>query len=96
MASLYIKDAETNALAERLERLTPRGVELMRADLADLPPIAAPGQRAFLLARDTEAALIGHFIPEGESGEAHGVHTHNPVIVHLIKGYVKLAAQKKG
>lgn len=80
-------------LAERLERLTPRGVELRRADLTDLPPIAAPGQRAFLLARDTDAALIAHFIPEGERGEAHGVHTHNPVIVHLIEGYVRLAAQ---
>ncbi|CAM2926345.1 TrmB family transcriptional regulator [Deinococcus radiodurans] len=86
--------AGEQSLAERLERLTPRGVELLRADLSDLPPIAAQGQRAFLLARDTEAALVGHFIAEGESGEAHGVHTHNPVIVHLIEGYVKLAAQK--
>lgn len=80
-------------LAERLERLTPRGVELRRAALTGLPSIAAEGQRAFLLARDGEAAVIAHFIEEGGSGEAHGVHTHNPVVVHLIEGYVGLAAR---
>lgn len=87
--------AGERTLADRLERLTPRGVELQRAELAGLPDIAAPGQSAFLLARDNEAALIGHFIEEGQPGEAHGVHTHNPVIVHLIEGYVRLAAQQK-
>ncbi|MFB9993696.1 TrmB family transcriptional regulator [Deinococcus oregonensis] len=80
-------------LADRLERLTPRGVELHRTVLTALPSIAAAGQRAFLLARDGEAALIAHFIEEGGVGEAHGVHTHNPVIIHLIEGYVRLAAQ---
>lgn len=80
-------------LSEKLERLTPRGVALHRADLCDLPDIAATGQSPFLLARDNEAALIGHFIEEGGSGEAHGVHTHNPVIVHLIEGYIELAAK---
>ncbi|MDL2343489.1 TrmB family transcriptional regulator [Deinococcus sp. MIMF12] len=83
-------------LAERLERLTPRGVELRRAALAGLPPIAAGGQRAFLLARDGEAAVIAHFIDDGAVGEAHGVHTHNPVVVHLIEGYVRLAARSAG
>ncbi|GAA5502113.1 hypothetical protein Dxin01_01852 [Deinococcus xinjiangensis] len=80
-------------LSEKLERLTPRGVALHRADLRELPDIAAAGQSPFLLARDNEAALIGHFIEEGGSGEAHGVHTHNPVIVHLIEGYIELAAK---
>ena len=57
------------------------------------PAWPASGQSAFLLSRDGEAAVIAHFIEEGEPGEAHGVHTHNPVIVHLIEGYVHLAAQ---
>ncbi|WP_291426079.1 TrmB family transcriptional regulator [Deinococcus sp.] len=82
-------------LADKLERLTPRGVGLHRADLANLPDIAAPGQIAFLLARDHEAAMVGHFILEGGVGEAHGVHTHNPVIVHLIEGYIQLAGLQK-
>lgn len=89
--SLYM--AGEASFADRLERLTPRGVELRRTPLTDLPSVAAHGQRAFLLARDGEAALIAHFIDEGGSGEAHGVHTHNPVIIHLIEGYVQLAAQ---
>jgi sugar-specific transcriptional regulator TrmB len=82
------------ALAERLERLTPRGVDLHRAALTGLPAIAAGGQRAFLLARDGEAVVIAHFIDEGGHGEAHGVHTHNPVVIHLIEGYVQLAASQ--
>ena len=81
-------------LADRLEKLTPRGVQLRRTELTQLPAIAVAGQRAFLLARDGEAALIAHFIDDGEPGEAHGVHTHNPVIIHLIEGYVELAAQR--
>ncbi|MBZ9752624.1 TrmB family transcriptional regulator [Deinococcus sp. HMF7604] len=91
--SLYMAGEAT--LADRLERLSPRGVTLRRAELAGLPSIAAPGQRAFLLARDGEAALIAHFIEEGGAGEAHGVHTHNPVIIHLIEGYVQLSAQQR-
>ncbi|WP_309572533.1 TrmB family transcriptional regulator [Deinococcus sp.] len=81
------------AMAARLERLTPRGVHLLVGSLEGLPGVAAQGQRAFLLARDGEAAVIAHFIDEGGSGEAHGVHTHNPVIIHLIEGYVELAAR---
>ncbi|SMB89434.1 TrmB family transcriptional regulator [Deinococcus hopiensis] len=84
------------ALAERLERLTPRGVALHRASLVSLPSVAADGQRAFLLARDGEAAVIAHFMEEGGVGDAHGVHTHNPVVVHLIEGYVQLAAERVG
>lgn len=90
--SVYM--AGERSLADRLERLTPRGVALHRAALAGLPSIAAEGQRAFLLARDGEAAVIAHFIDEGGQGEAHGVHTHNPVVIHLIEGYVGLAAQQ--
>ncbi|MFD2610359.1 TrmB family transcriptional regulator [Deinococcus taklimakanensis] len=89
--SLYM--AGEPDLAEHLERLTPRGVQLRRTALTNLPAIAAPGQRAFLLARDGEAALIAHFIDGGGPAEAHGVHTHNPVIIHLIAGYVTLAGQ---
>ncbi|GHF31853.1 sugar-specific transcriptional regulator TrmB [Deinococcus metalli] len=83
-------------MASRLERLTPRGVHLLVSSLDGLPSVAAQGQRAFLLARDGEAAVIAHFIDEGGSGEAHGVHTHNPVIIHLIEGYVELAARSVG
>lgn len=90
--SVYM--AGETALAERLERLTPRGVHLHRASLANLPAVAAEGQRAFLLARDGEAAVIAHFVEEGSGREAHGVHTHNPVVIHLIEGYVQLAAQQ--
>ncbi len=91
-------------LAATLEKLTPRGVEVMVTPLAGLPAVAMPGERAFLLARDGEAAVIAHFITDDagliEDGrpphlrEAHGVHTHNPVIVHLIEGYVALAARQ--
>ncbi|UBV41663.1 TrmB family transcriptional regulator [Deinococcus taeanensis] len=90
--SLYM--AGDASFADRLERLSPRGVDLHRTPLTNLPPIAAQGQRAFLLARDGEAALVAHFIDDGGVGEAHGVHTHNPVIIHLIEGYVQLAAQQ--
>jgi HTH-type transcriptional regulator, sugar sensing transcriptional regulator len=101
-------------LAGQLEKLTPRGVQVMTTPLAGLPAVAMEGERAFLLARDGEAAVIAHFLgPVGaevpEAGhvhieptsgeqlhqrEAHGVHTHNPVIVHLIEGYVELAARQ--
>ncbi|GGK25708.1 hypothetical protein GCM10008955_19300 [Deinococcus malanensis] len=92
-ARQHIYMAGEPAVGDMLERLTPRGVTLHRTHLTDLPAIAAQGQRAFLLARDGEAALIAHFIEEGGSGEAHGVHTHNPVIIHLIEGYVDLASK---
>ncbi|MFK7604062.1 TrmB family transcriptional regulator [Deinococcus sp. SM5_A1] len=82
------------SFAQDLERLTPRGVELRRTPLTGLPSVAAEGQRAFLLARDGEAALIAHFIDEDGVGQAHGVHTHNPVIIHLIEGYVNLASRQ--
>lgn len=82
------------SFSETLERLTPRGVALYRTPLHGLPAIAAEGQKAFLLTRDGEAAVIAHFIEDGHSGEPHGVHTHNPVVIHLIEGYVQLAAQR--
>ncbi|WP_407570678.1 TrmB family transcriptional regulator [Deinococcus altitudinis] len=106
-------------LASALEKLTPRGVQVTMTPLAGLPAVAMEGERAFLLARDGEAAVIAHFVtdpsatgasvsdasanPAGEAGEGgrpphlrepHGVHTHNPVIVHLIEGYVELAARQ--
>jgi len=87
---LYLAGEPDFAL--QLERVTPRGVSVTRCDVADLPPIAARGQRAFLLARDGEAAVVAHFVAEA-GREAHGVHTHNPVIVRLVEGYVTLAAR---
>lgn len=95
-ARQHIAMAGDSALADHLERLTPRGVTLRRTALTNLPSIAAQGQRAFLMARDGDAALIAHFIEEGGHGEAHGVHTHNPVVIHLIEGYVALASQLLG
>lgn len=90
--SLYM--AGDASYAAELEKLAPRGVELHRSRLTGLPSIAAGGQHAFLLTRDGEAALIAHFIAQDGMGEAHGVHTHNPVIIHLIEGYVNLASQQ--
>ena len=96
-------------LASELEKLTPRGVKVSMTPLVGLPAVAMVGERAFLLARDGEAAVIAHFVtPTPETAgtpdalsteqtqqrEAHGVHTHNPVIVHLIEGYVELAARQ--
>ena len=101
-------------LAAELEKLTPRGVKVAMTPLVGLPAVAMVGERAFLLARDGEAAVIAHFVtpvsdrpaPEAagtpdapsdqqaQAREAHGVHTHNPVIVHLIEGYVELAARQ--
>ena len=82
--------AGDGALAAALERLTPRGVTLTRTGLSGLPPIAVPGEEALLLTRDGEAAVVAHF---GGAREPHGVHTHHPVIVHLIEGYIALAAR---
>ena len=90
-------------LAAMLEKLTPRGVQVTMTPLTDLPAVAMEGERAFLLARDGEAAVIAHFVSDGTAltdgkpphlREPHGVHTHNPVIVHLIEGYVELAARQ--
>ena len=91
-SSLYLAGDETFAL--HLERVTGRGVEVVRTEIKDLPPIAAQGQGAFLLARDGEAAVVAHFVEEG-GREVHGVHTHNPVIVRLVEGYVMLAARSR-
>ena len=84
------------ALAAQLERLTPRGVRIMTTPLAGLPPVAMEGERAFLIARDGEAAVVAHLVQPDTLRAAHGVHTHNPVIVHLIEGYVELAARTVG
>ncbi|ULH16080.1 TrmB family transcriptional regulator [Deinococcus sp. KNUC1210] len=80
-------------MAVSLEKLTPRGVKVATTPLTGLPAVAMDGERAFLLARDGEAAVIAHFVDAGMERDAHGVHTHNPVIVHLIEGYVELAAR---
>ncbi|GGQ93366.1 TrmB family transcriptional regulator [Deinococcus ruber] len=80
-------------IAVSLEKLTPRGVKVATTPLTGLPAVAMDGERAFLLARDGEAAVIAHFVDAGVERDAHGVHTHNPVIVHLIEGYVELAAR---
>jgi HTH-type transcriptional regulator, sugar sensing transcriptional regulator len=80
------------ALVERLEAKAQRGVKVSTSSLLNLPAIAADGQRPFLIARDGEAAVVAH-LTSGDDG-AHGVHTHNPVIVRLVEGYVALAAKK--
>ena len=77
-----------------LEARTGRGVQVVRASLAGLPPIAAGSQVPLLVARDSEAAVVAH-LTEPNEGEPHGVHTHNPVIVRLVEGYVALAAERK-
>ena len=71
-----------------LEDHSPHRAQVVRAPLEHLPPIAKAGQEPFLMARDGEAALIAHF---GGGVEAHGVHTHNIVIVKLVEGYIALA-----
>ncbi len=80
------------ALVERLEARVQRGVKVSTAALQNLPAIAAEGQQPFLVARDGEAAVVAHLTDAND--EAHGVHTHNPVIVRLVEGYVALAAKK--
>ena len=75
-------------VAAHLEQLTPRGVNVVQAVLLSAPPIAAPGQQPLLLARDGEAAVVAHF---GGGREAHAVHSHNPLIVRLVEGFVALA-----
>ena len=78
---------------EALEASAARGVKVFRARLQGLPPIAAQGQQVLLIARDSEAALIAHF---SSDREPHGVHTHNPIIVKLVEGYIALAAERDG
>jgi HTH-type transcriptional regulator, sugar sensing transcriptional regulator len=79
-------------LVTKLEARAQRGIHVSTSSLHNLPAIAADGQRPFLIARDGEAAVVAH-LTESDDG-AHGVHTHNPVIVRLVEGYVALAAKK--
>ncbi|HWG84943.1 MAG TPA: helix-turn-helix domain-containing protein [Deinococcales bacterium] len=85
--------AGDESVAARLEARAGRGIRVVRASVRGLPPLAADGQTALLVARDGEAALVAH-IPAGDSSP-HGVHTHNPVIVRLVEGYVALALQRE-
>ncbi|WP_034341560.1 TrmB family transcriptional regulator [Deinococcus misasensis] len=84
--------AGSEPLLDALENQTSRGVQVVRAEVSELPSIARSGQRAFLVARDGEAAIVAHF---GGDREPHGVHTHNPVIVKLVEGYIALAVETK-
>ena len=77
-----------------LEARVGRGVRVVRGSLEGLPAIAGTGQRPLLVARDGEAAVVAHLVGAADGGEAHGVHTHNPVIVRLVEGYVALAAER--
>ena len=85
--------AGESGLVQRLENRAQRGTAVITSSLQGLPAIAAESQQPFLIARDGEAAVVAHFT-DSEDG-AHGVHTHNPVIVRLVEGYVALAAQQK-
>jgi HTH-type transcriptional regulator, sugar sensing transcriptional regulator len=81
------------AILDTLEARAGRGVHVSRSILKDQPSIAAEGQTPLLVARDSEAAVVAHLI-ENAPTEVHGVHTHNPVIVRLVEGYITLAALK--
>jgi sugar-specific transcriptional regulator TrmB len=76
-----------------LEARAPRGVRVTRAALDGLPPIAAAGQSALLVSRDAQAAVLAHLTAD-EGADAHGVHTHNALIVRLVEGYIALAADR--
>jgi HTH-type transcriptional regulator, sugar sensing transcriptional regulator len=80
-------------LMERLAAKTSRSVQVQTSGLEGMPPIAASGQRPLLVARDGEAVVIAHLTEE--AAQVHGVHSHNPVIVRLVEGYIELAGQKK-
>jgi sugar-specific transcriptional regulator TrmB len=80
------------ALIAKLEGKATRGVTINASSIAGLPAIAAAGQRAFLVARDGDAAVVAHLTDSADT--AHGVHTHNPVIVRLVEGYIALAAKR--
>ncbi len=85
--------AGDTAFLDGLEARVGRGVNVVRGALEGLPPIAASGQDPLLVARDGEAAVVAHMVFDGQV-EPHGVHTHNPVIVRLVEGYVALAARE--
>ncbi len=91
--SLFL--AGESEMLDALEARAGRGIKVMRGSMQDLPPIAVPGQRPLLVVRDAEVAVVAHMIDDGMR-EPHGVHTHNPVIVRLVEGYVALAAQVNG
>lgn len=82
-------------IVDALEARVGRGVEVVRGAIEGLPAIAAAGQGPLLVARDGEAAVVAHMVFDGQV-EPHGVHTHNPVIVRLVEGYVALAARNDG
>jgi HTH-type transcriptional regulator, sugar sensing transcriptional regulator len=63
------------------------------SSLENVPAIAAIGQRPLLVARDGEAVVIAHLTED--AAQVHGVHSHNPVIVRLVEGYIELAGQIK-
>jgi HTH-type transcriptional regulator, sugar sensing transcriptional regulator len=84
--------AGESARLDKFEARVGRGVAVTRSSLENLPAIAATGQHPLLIARDGEAAVVAHMVSGGEE-EPHGVHTHNPVIVRLVEGYVALAEQ---
>jgi HTH-type transcriptional regulator, sugar sensing transcriptional regulator len=89
--TLHLAGPET--MLDTLEARAGRGVHVSRSVLKDQPSIAAEGQTPLLVARDSEAAVVAHLI-ENAPTEVHGVHTHNPVIVRLVEGYITLAALK--
>ena len=91
-ASSSLHLAGDAALMAKLEAKAQRGVKVSTSSMVGLPSIAADGQHPFLVARDGDAAVVAHLTDSGET--AHGVHTHNPVIVRLVEGYVALAARK--
>jgi HTH-type transcriptional regulator, sugar sensing transcriptional regulator len=80
--------------------LVRRGVVLLQAGLAGGGYRRQPGQVPLLLARDGAAVLVAHWPSEDSSQpgpgvarrEAHGIHSHNPIMVRLVEGYVALAA----
>ncbi len=82
------------AIVDALEARVGRGVDVVRGALEGLPPIAAAGQDPLLVARDGDAAVVAHMVFDGQV-EPHGIHTHNPVIVRLVEGYIALAAQRE-
>jgi HTH-type transcriptional regulator, sugar sensing transcriptional regulator len=88
--SLHLAGPET--MLDTLEARAGRGVSISKAVLKNQPSIAAEGQTPLLVARDSEAAVVAHLVKSAPA-EVHGVHTHNPVIVRLVEGYINLAAQ---
>lgn len=80
-------------LVARLAAKTARAVEVHTSSLENMPAIAAEGQRPLLVARDGEAVVIAHLTEDAT--QVHGVHSHNPVIVRLVEGYIELAGLGK-